>query len=104
MNFLKKNWFPVLMTLIAAVSLYDTALIVKFSDTIHGMEENPIGVWLLSIGDGSIWLFVRAKVAGTLTVLSVLTLMYRCRSNKTLPVTSSIAAYQTGLFTYLTFA
>ncbi len=104
MNFCKKNWFPLLITLIAAVSLYDTALIVVFSDSIGVMEQNPMGRWLLNIGDGNVWLFVRAKVAGTITVLALLTLMYSRRSRKAFPVTSSIAAYQTGLFTYLTFA
>ena len=104
MNFCKRNWFPILISLIAAVSMYDTALIVVFSDTIGIMEENPMGRWLLNIGDGNVWLFVRAKLAGTITVLSVLTLMYLRRSKKAFPVTSSIAAYQTGLFTYLTFA
>ena len=104
MKFFTRNWFPVLLSLIAAVSMYDTALIVLFSDTIGAMEENPVGQWLLRVGEGNIWLFVRAKVAGTLTVLAVLTWMHHRRSNKTLPVTSSIAAYQTGLFTHLTFA
>jgi len=43
MKFFTRNWFPVLLSLIAAVSMYDTALIVLFSDTIGAMEENPVG-------------------------------------------------------------
>lgn len=104
MNYCKRNWFPILLSLISAVSIYDTILIVVFSESIEVMEENPVGIWLLTVGNGNIWLFVRAKLAGTLIVLTTLKWMHHRRSNKTLPVTSSIAAYQTGLFTYLTFA
>lgn len=104
MTTLKTYWFPILCSLIVGVSLYDTHLIVKYSGTIGEMEENPIGCWLLEIADGGISVFVRAKLAGTLTVLSVLVYLWRTRSRKALPVTASLAAYQTGLLAYLTFA
>lgn len=104
MTTLKTYWFPILCTLITGVSLYDTLLIVKYSDTICEMEENPIGCWLLEIADGGISVFVRAKLAGTLTVLSVLLYLWKTRSRKAVPVTVSLAAYQTGLLAYLTFA
>lgn len=101
----QKNYcFPLLVGFIAAVSLFDTFLIVHFSETIFEMEENPIGTWLLQMGGGSVGLFVRAKLAGTLAVVAILLGMYRCRSRKTMPVTTSVAAYQTGLLTYLTLA
>lgn len=98
------HWFPLLLAVIAAVSLYDTFLIVYFSDTIFEMEQNPLGSWLLRLGHGEVGLFVRAKLAGTVTVVAILLAMHRCRSRKTMPVTTSLAAYQTGLFTYLTLA
>lgn len=100
----KNHWFPLLLAFIAAVSLYDTFLIIRFSETIFEMEENPLGSWLLRMGHGEVELFVRAKLAGTLTVVAILLAMYRCRSRKTMPVTTSLAAYQTGLLTYLTLA
>jgi len=98
----KNYWFPILVAFIASVSLYDTFLIVRFSDSIRTMEENPFGVMLLDLADGEVGVFVRAKLAGTLLVVCVLVAMYRYRSRKTLPVTTSVAAYQSALLTYLT--
>lgn len=96
-------WFPLLCFLIVSVSLYDTFLIIKYSEPLRQMEENPVGRWLIAVGDGQVGIFVRVKLAGTLIVMTVLTVLQRIRSRKTLPVTTSLAAYQTGLFTYLTF-
>ena len=104
MSFVKCNWFPILFSLITFVSLYDTLLVIVFSQSIGMMEENPLGQWLIRMAAGDVGIFVRTKLAGTLIVLTTLTFMRRYRSRKTLPVKTSIAAYQTGLFTYLTFA
>ncbi len=103
MSVLRPNWFPLLCVLIGLVSLYDTFLIVKFSWSIRQLEENPLGRWLIDIANGDVGGFVRVKLAGTVIVLSVLTMLQKLKSRKAFPVTSSIAAYQTGLFTYLTF-
>lgn len=104
MKILKTFWFPVLCTVIVGVSLYDTFLIVKYSDQIYYMEENPFGRWLLDIADGGVSVFVRAKLAGTLSVLCVLMYLWKRHSRKAVPVTVSLAAYQTGLLAYLTLA
>jgi len=92
------------LVVIAAVSLFDTFLIIHFSEVICSTEQNPIGRWLLSVGDGSIGIFVRFKLAGTLVVLSALCAMWLCRSRLVFPVTTSVASYQVGLFMYLTTA
>ena len=102
MSLLRYSWFPVLCAFILSVSLYDTFLIVEFQDMIGRTEKNPIGRWLIAVAAGEVGVFVRTKLAGTIIVLSVLTLLHRKRSPKTLPVTTSIAAYQLGLLTYLT--
>lgn len=104
MSVLRRIWFPALCCLIVGVSLYDTFLIVKYADHIATMEENPIGVWLLRIANGGIGVFVRAKLAGTLIVLAVLLTMWKRKSRTVVPVTTSLAVYQLGLLTYLTFA
>lgn len=104
MSRIKECWFPVLLTLILFVSLYDTLLIVAFQGVIRSLEENPVGIWLLDMTPGDIGLFVRVKLAGTLCVACVLVALHRSKSRKTLPVTGSIAAYQAGLFSYLTFS
>ncbi|MEZ6125301.1 MAG: hypothetical protein R3C49_19305 [Planctomycetaceae bacterium] len=100
----RRNWFSAMLVLIGCISLYDAFLVVLFKDTIQQLERNPIGQWLIEIANGDVTVFVRAKLAGTLLVLSVLVAMRRCRSRSTMPVTNSIAACQTGLLGYLTLA
>ncbi len=95
-------WFPFLMIVITAVSVYDTWLVIRFSDWIIDLEKNPIGQWLLQQGDGNVGIFVRTKLAGTLIVLSTLTGMWIYRSRILFPVAVSVAMYQTGLLLYLT--
>lgn len=104
MRALGQAWFPILCSLIAFVSIYDTALIVKFREHIVVMEENPMGIWLIKAGGGDVEIFVRAKLAGTVTVLAILTFLWRYHKRTAFPVTTSVAAYQTGLLAYLTFA
>ena len=99
-----RKCFPLLLGLIVAVSLYDTFLIVCFKDTIERMEENPIGLWLLRVGDGDVEIFVRAKLAGTILVAATLVYLNRRGSWSVVPVTTSVAAWQVGLFAYLTLA
>ena len=36
-------WFLIMCALIAAVSIYDTALVILFRDHILQLERNPIG-------------------------------------------------------------
>ncbi|MBC7966276.1 MAG: hypothetical protein H7Z17_10170 [Fuerstia sp.] len=95
-------WFPALMVIIAAVSLYDTYLIIRFEEVIYMMESNPMGRWLLEIAGGQVGVFVRVKLAGTLFVLSTLMYMWKWRVRMLFPVTTSIASYQTCLMIYLT--
>jgi hypothetical protein len=95
-------WFPLFVVVIAAVSLYDAYLIVRFRDMICVMEENPMGQWLLEIADGHVGIFVRVKLAGTVMVLSLLMLMCKMRMSMLFPVTTTIASWQTGLMIYLT--
>ena len=95
-------WFPIFFVIIAAVSLYDTYLIIRFDDCICAMESNPIGCWLLEIAGGQVGVFVRAKLAGTLLVLSTLIFMWKWRVRMLFPITTSIASWQTCLMIYLT--
>jgi hypothetical protein len=95
-------WFPAFIVIIAAVSLYDTYLIIRFEEIIYMMESNPMGRWLLEIAGGQVGVFVRVKLAGTLLVLSTLMFMWNRRAPMLFPVTTSIASYQTCLMIYLT--
>ncbi|MEQ9411994.1 MAG: hypothetical protein RIK87_30060 [Fuerstiella sp.] len=102
MSWIRNHWFPILYCFIAAVSLYDAFLVVQFAGVIENLEENPAGRWLIALGGGEVGVFVRVKLAGTLVVMTVLATLYRLRSPRTMPVTASLAAYQTGLLSYLT--
>lgn len=99
-----KQTFPWLLGLIVGISLYDTVLIVVFKDTLRQMEQNPVGLWLINLGNGDVEIFVRAKLAGTLIVAAFLVYLHRYRSNTSTTVTTSLAIWQTGLFAYLTFS
>ncbi|MEJ7592815.1 MAG: hypothetical protein WKF77_14805 [Planctomycetaceae bacterium] len=74
-------WFPALFVIIAAVSVYDTYLIIRFKEIIYMMECNPMGRWLLEIAGGQVGVFVRVKLAGTLLVLSTLMFMWKWRAH-----------------------
>lgn len=104
MSVIRPHWFPLLCALIALVSLYDTFLIVQYSWSINLLEENPVGRWLLNVADGEVGVFVRVKLAGTVIVLTILAVLKKLRSRKAFPVTTSVAAWQAGLFTYLVLA
>lgn len=97
-------WFPTFIVIIAAISLYDTYLIIRFNEMIYMMESNPMGRWLLEIAGGQVGVFVRVKLAGTLLVLSTLMFMWKSRAPMLFPITTSIASYQTCLMIYLTAA
>lgn len=99
---LRQYWFPLALFVIAFVSLYDTYLIVEYKEVIHHTEQNPVGLYLIEMGSGGIDVFVRTKLAGTLVVLCVLCFLWKIRSRIVVPVTTSVASWQTGLFVYLT--
>lgn len=104
MSITRNLWFHLLFAFILTVSLYDTLLIVKYSESIRIMERNPMGRWLIDVAAGDVEVFVRVKLAGTTLTLATLALLRRFGSRKAVPVTTSIAAYQAGLFAYLTLA
>ncbi len=99
---LRRYWFPIALFVIAFVSLYDTYLIAKYREVISSTEQNPVGLYLIEMGHGGIEVFVRTKLAGTLIVLCVLCFLWKIRSRIVVPVTTTVASWQTGLFVYLT--
>lgn len=96
--------FTVSWIVIGLIAAYDTYLTVRFQDTLVFMERNPIGRWLIAVDDGSVALFVGAKVLGTIVVLGAILLLYSQRSRFGLIVSSGVAACQIGLLGYLTIA
>jgi hypothetical protein len=95
-------WFPLGWVLIAAVSVYDIWLTVRYREEMPLLEENPLGIWLIRLDSGDINLFVQLKIAGTIVVMAVLLRMMLRESRLLAPVTGTLASLQTGLLLYLT--
>ena len=84
-SWLRRMW-PVLSTVglciylgtIAAVSIYDLALTIKYPLSLKELELNPVGRWLMSLDRlpsgrmPDLGLFLGAKFLGTATVMGVL--------------------------------
>lgn len=95
--------FGFLLTIVIAISVHDAVLIVVNHQIITDMEQNPIGVWLLDLHDGSVWPFVFLKLAGTSLVGTVLITIYRRHKKIALGCTVGLAAIQVALLWYLSF-
>lgn len=93
--------FPALLLFIGLVSCYDGYLVVRTGDLILDLEKNPIGVYLIEHNGGDPALFLIAKAAGTLLVVSVLGFLNRYFQRLAVPVTYSLAAFQSGLLCFL---
>lgn len=89
---------------IGAVAVYDTYLTVHFQETMHHLEENPVGRWLIRADGGSVALFVGAKFIGTILVLAALPLLYLQHRALGMIVASGVAMCQVILLCYLTIA
>jgi hypothetical protein len=94
--------FWAMWIIVGAISCYDAWLVQRYQFSILVLEENPLGRWLLEAGSGEVVLFVRAKLAGTLIVLSVLAALYRYCRRLAQPTAVALAAFQLGLLIYLT--
>ncbi|QDV84539.1 hypothetical protein [Planctomycetes bacterium TBK1r] len=90
--------------LIAFVSVHDAALIVTNHEVIYEMEQNPIGVWLLDLQDGQVWLFVTVKLICTALVCAVLITLYKHQRRMAMTVAASLVCFQLSLLCYLSVA
>lgn len=97
-------WYNVVVGFIAAVSVYDAALVIWCANVIAFTEQNPVGQYLIQINGGDPTLFVLLKLAGTtLTVLALRRLFEQFR-HLAVPVASGVASVQMTLLMYLSFA
>lgn len=96
--------YSVFVSFIAAVSLYDAALVLYYSDCIIYLEENPVGLFLIKYNDGNPLLFVLLKLVGTGLVVTALLRLFSCFRNLAVPVVTGVASVQMALLLYLSFA
>lgn len=90
------------LALITVISVHDATLIVVNHEVMMEFEENPIGLWLLQIQGGDVWVFVAAKLFGTSIVVTILSELFRWRRKLSLTCAIALAAFQSLLLGYLT--
>ena len=96
--------YSAFVSFIAAVSLYDAALVLYYSDCIVYLEENPVGLFLITCNDGNPSLFVAVKLLGTGIVVATLLRLFARFKNLAFPVVTGVASVQMALLLYLSFA
>lgn len=87
--------------LIAVISVHDALLLVVNHDVIHQEERNPLGLWLISLQGGEVWLFVLVKLLGTSLVCTTLIRLFAYRQRMALLAAGVLASLQLGLLGYL---
>lgn len=104
MDFLKPlnhAWYTIMCTFVGIVSLYDAFLVVRFSDSILQLEQNPIGRMLIELDGGDVGLFVATKMVGTVMVLGSLAGIYVLSRRLAYPIAGGVSIFQAGLSCYL---
>ena len=91
--------YPVTVFLIGLVSLYDAWLVYEYRAVIE--EQNPFCAWLISLEPEYVSLFLVGKGLGTISVMTILFLLFRYWSRLAVPVAGSLMLFQIGLMGYL---
>ena len=89
---------------IVGVSIYDSYLVALYSNTILKDERNPICKLLILKDPEQLSWFLAGKFIGNAGVVGTLTLLHWFGYKRTLTVVASVALFQLGLLTYLTFS
>ena len=98
--------------IVAAVSIYDMLLTIAYAPSLHMMEQNPIGRWLMKLdrlnptfgGTPDLTLFLSMKIIGTVIVLIAMFVLVQWRSRIGHLVSMGVSSFQLCLAFYLTFA
>lgn len=93
--------FCVCCLIIALVAVLDTWLVVKYSDSIHQLERNPICLFLIQQDPYDLMVFVYGKSAGNVLVLGILVGLFRYWERIAMPVTWAVTLFQLSLVCYL---
>ncbi|NQV28846.1 MAG: hypothetical protein HQ518_31210 [Rhodopirellula sp.] len=104
-GYCQSDWrYNAVVGFIAAVSVYDAALVLLCAEVIAFTEQNPVGRYLIRINGDDPTLFILLKLIGTaLTVLVLLKLFQEFR-HLAVPVAAGVASVQMSLLLYLSFA
>lgn len=97
MNLKRLAYFKLIL-IIGLISVYDTALIVIYGDSIYRLEQNPVGNWLMY--RGGIPLFAATKAILTICVVTCCMLLVKTKYRVTI---FGVLLFQVLLFLWLTF-
>lgn len=86
-------WIP-LWTFIVTVSLYDSHLTAKYSESLPQCEKNPIARKILKDDQWNVSRFLILKVIGTLTVICLLYSLHTRSAHIGAIATISVAVFQ----------
>ncbi len=89
-------WFFVMF-----VSVIDGYLLLQNREVIRAMERNPMGLALLELAGGEVWLFLALKLIGTVLACTWLLVIYRVNSKIGMAIALVLAGFQFGLLLFL---
>ena len=95
------GWFRIAWVLVIVVSAIDGHLFFRNRDVIHQFEKNPLGILLLEMNDGSVWLFLLLKFLGTILVSALLLVIYCQRPSLGFIIALCLSIFQLALLYYL---
>ncbi len=95
------QWFWLQWGFIAAVSIFDTVMVVYCREVILATEKSVICLKLIELDPVGLRYFLTAKLGGTMLVLGVLRAIAVYWARYRDVIVSSIAAFQGSLLVYL---
>jgi hypothetical protein len=97
------NWsiLGCVLLFVGGVSAYDGYLVVRTGNMIGDFERNPVGLRLIELNDGDPSLFLRAKAAGTVVVLTVLAFLHVRSCRLASPISLALVVFQLALLLFL---
>ena len=96
--------FLLLWQFVIFVSVFDGYLVLLFRHELYQTELNPLGLLLIQLNGGQVWLLLAAKFVGTVAAATVALLVYGRRPGAGLTVASALAGLQLCLLLFLLLA
>ncbi|MGE3778180.1 MAG: hypothetical protein AB7F89_13415 [Pirellulaceae bacterium] len=93
--------FCVVWLFIILVSVVDGYLVWMYREVIGSMEENPVGVTLLKMATGHVWLLLSVKLVGTVLAATWLIVLYHRNPRRGWLIVICVFLFQLGLLLYL---
>jgi hypothetical protein len=98
---MEKYYYGIMWLAIGIISSVDIYWSIVNQEILMEAEENPIGRYLIEREDGDIALFMAIKVAGTITALGILVILYHWNKRYAWPIIIALTVAQFWLLNYL---